>query len=97
MNSCPPIAFYDGAFLDHQLSIANSNFIHGGGASFDSNSNTIWLSKILKWYQADFGGWDGVKKVICQASVNPELWEALNNPKVKVRYRPYDWSINHLI
>jgi hypothetical protein len=96
-TSCPPIAFYDAAHLDQQLAISASNFINGGGASYDPDHKTVWLSKIFKWYQSDFGGWEGVKAMICEASSHHEVCEAINRNDVKVRYQPYDWSINSLI
>jgi len=95
--SCPPIAFYDGAQLDEQLSISASSFINGGGAFYDPNKSAIWLSKIFKWYQADFGGWDGVRAMVCKSSSDPELCEAFDLEGVRVKYQPYDWSINGLL
>jgi len=95
--SCPPIAFYDSAQLEEQLSKSTSSFINGDGATFDPSQGMIWLSKIFKWYQADFGGWDGVKRMVCAGSSDPALCEALNLQEIKVRYQPYDWSINRLI
>ena len=95
--SCPPIAFYDSSQLEEQLSKAASSFINGGGAYFDPSKGTIWLSKIFKWYQADFGGWEGVKRMVCEGSQDPELCKAFNLQEIKLRYQPYDWSINRLI
>jgi hypothetical protein len=95
--SCPPIAFYDGTHLEEQLSRSASSFINGGGVSYDPEKNTIWLSKIFKWYQADFGGLDGIKAMVCKFSLDPELCKAFDLEGVRVKYQPYDWSINGLL
>jgi hypothetical protein len=62
-RSCPPIAFYDGEQIDSQLDLAAAGFINGGGADYDPVNNTLSLSKIFSWYQADFGGRRGVLKI----------------------------------
>jgi hypothetical protein len=93
-RSCPPIAFYDEAKLDEQLESACHNFINAGGAEFDETSNTLHLSRIFGWYQKDFGGRRGVIELIKQCTRNGELRSALEAGGVRIKYAPYDWSLN---
>jgi hypothetical protein len=86
-KSCPPISFYDGDRIDDQLEQATRAFIRGEGARLELERNTLWLSKILQWYRGDFGG---LKQVL--ALVGQHLGEDVLN--LKIRYIPYDWSVN---
>ncbi|MGD2254097.1 MAG: DUF547 domain-containing protein [Anaerolineales bacterium] len=93
-RSCPPIAFYDGEHLDRQLDLAAASFINGGGASFDSQGSTLWISRIFRWYQRDFGGRRGVLEVVRRHLKHPDAREALDSGAYRVRFLSYDWSLN---
>ena len=94
---CPPISFFDAERLEEQISQSASNFINSGGAEYDDRENTLWLSRIFKWYQADFGGLKGVKEILLHYSSDETLLKAINTNHLKVKYQPYDWSINQLV
>jgi hypothetical protein len=96
-RSCPPIAFYDGEKINAQLDLAAAGFINGGGADYDPINKTLWLSKIFSWYQVDFGGRQGVLKTIRKYSRDEGAQEALERVPVRIRYQPYDWSVNGLV
>jgi len=96
-RSCPPIAFYDGEQIHAQLDLAATGFINGGGVDYDPAQQTLWLSKIFSWYQVDFGGRRGVLKTIGKYIRDEKAQEALERGPARVRYRPYDWSINGLV
>jgi hypothetical protein len=93
-RSCPPIAFYDKSRLDEQLESACINFINAGGAEFDAESRVLRLSKILQWYQGDFGGRRGVIECVVRCTRDFELQTALESERVRLRYMRYDWSLN---
>ncbi len=93
-RSCPPIAFYDGKKLDDQLEQAASAFIHGGGARFDAPNRTLWLSRIFRWYQRDFGGRRGVLEVVRRYLKDRSAGEAVDRGNIRLRYQRYDWSVN---
>jgi hypothetical protein len=93
-RSCPPIAFYDGTKLDAQLESACINFINAGGAEYDSASRTLGLSRILRWYQRDFGGRRGVLELTKKCTHDDELRSALEAGRVRIRYMRYDWTLN---
>ncbi len=93
-RSCPPIAFYDGGQLDQQLNLATSAFINGGGSHFDPKSNTLWLSKIFQWYQADFGGRRGALQTVRQYLKDSTTKASIESRSLRIRYLPYDWTLN---
>ncbi len=95
-RSCPPIAFYDCSKLDQQLDIAAVSFINGGGAHYDQDRDEIQLSKIFRWYREDFGGLQGTLGLVKKYTKDAALVNALNDGRSKIRYIPYDWSVNAL-
>jgi hypothetical protein len=95
-RSCPPIAFYSGENLNHQLDQAAANFINGGAVRLDAKKNTLWLSKIFSWYAEDFGGRDGVLEMIRRYWDDEAGVESLSDSSLKIRYMAYDWSVNAL-
>jgi hypothetical protein len=95
-ESCPPISFYEGARLDEQLDQAAGSFINGGGASIDPVDKSLILSRILKWYQSDFGGFKGVLDVILKYSKDDIVKDVIRAGNLKIRYLKYNWSVNSL-
>ena len=92
--SCPPIAFYDALQLDAQLDSAAGAFINGHGVRFDDDTNTLWLSKIFKWYRRDFGGLAQVLDLIKMHATDEVLLEALFHRAPRLRSMKYNWSVN---
>lgn len=64
-KSCPPIAFYTLEKLDKQLDEASYSFIISE-TTIDLINKTIKTSKLLYWYQGDFGGTSGIKDLLQQ-------------------------------
>ncbi|MFQ3660862.1 MAG: DUF547 domain-containing protein [Chloroflexaceae bacterium] len=94
-RSCPPIAVYDGARIEAQLDLAARSFV-GADTDLDPRTGTLLVSSIFKWYQADFGGLEGVLRFI-RAHLSPDderrRWiEA--QAEVALAFKPYDWSLN---
>ena len=56
---------------------------------FDRDADEWFLSKIFKWYEADFGGRDGVISFI--QKYRPDLADWTPG---KIKYLTYDWSLN---
>lgn len=54
--SCPTLRSepFDGARLDDQLDDQMRRFLAGGGARLDRATNTLHLTRVLKWYGGDF-------------------------------------------
>ena len=88
-RSCPPISSYSGEDLDEQLDKAAATFINGIGARHDVSKHTLYLSRIFKWYAGDFGGAEDVLQLVDKYLDGPGDIDG-----VRVRYMPYDWSVN---
>ena len=96
-KSCPLIAFYDGETLEAQLDKAAASFVRGGGVSFDPSTRVLRISKIFSWYKRDFGGRAGVLKLLKEHLAKPEILDALETGRFRLRYQPYDWSVNAVL
>jgi hypothetical protein len=83
-KSCPPIAFYTLEKIDTQLNDAMHSFIIAETA-IDMNNKTISTSKLLYWYQGDFGGTSGIKKVLQQIL-------QLQLSAYKLTFNKYSWE-----
>ncbi len=52
----------------------------------------IVTSQIFEWYAADFGGDAGVRAFLARFGPAPAASTAVTTQKI--RYRPYDWTLN---
>jgi hypothetical protein len=100
-RSCPPISFYTAEHLDQQLDLAASSFINGGSVEIDRQRSQIRLSKIFQWYAPDFGGptlgvgdMSPVLDYITPYLVNEDNRTWITSSKPKVKFSPYDWTLN---
>ncbi len=88
-RSCPPISSYGGEDLEQQLDSATATFINGIGVRHDPGEHTLYLSRIFKWYAGDFGGTEHALRL-----VDRYLDGSGDITGARVRYLPYDWSVN---
>lgn len=95
--SCPPIEVYDPEQVDRQLDLACRGFINGEGVEIDMEQNVLRLSRIFDWYQADFGGREGVLQFVAQYLREEEQSQRVRAGDLMVEYLPYDWSLNRLL
>ncbi len=103
--SCPTLRFepYAADGLDHQLDDQLRRFFAEGGVVVDRNDTTIYLSRILLWYGADFvrphrmPAWipasphriaDAIEHWVTD---EVRSWMGTTHPTVA--FQPYDWSL----
>ena len=93
-KSCPPLISepYQGSILDEQLDANTRGFLNNP----DENrleGDTLYVSKIFKWFREDFGG-DVVGFFLEHA--RDEFKDRLSERRdqIKIRYLDYDWSLN---
>ena len=93
-KSCPPLRSepYRGDVLDQQLREMTEAFINDPARN-RLEGNTLYVSRIFKWYSGDFNG-DIVGFFIKYA--REELKESLkkHSKEISVEYLDYDWSLN---
>lgn len=93
-RSCPPIRVYEGTLIDQQFDMAARNFV-ASEVEVNQTSHEVRLSRIFRWYSGDFGGREGVLDfVIDYLPVEERHWLQCNRSQIKLRYLPYDWSLN---
>jgi hypothetical protein len=93
-RSCPAISVYQAGKLDHQLELAASNFINGGGVLYHAQSDVLSLSQIFRWYQVDFGGRAAMLETIKRYIQNADTLKALNTSEPRIKFMTYDWKLN---
>ncbi|XP_033738252.1 LOW QUALITY PROTEIN: uncharacterized protein LOC117325864 [Pecten maximus] len=99
-KSCPPIKTYSTAGIYEQLTVAAESFLDGDdGCQIDMQKRQIRLSKILKWYEEDFGKnkeevlhW--IQAHLPEGDRKSQLTELLDSKKYRVNYMEYDWGVN---
>jgi Protein of unknown function, DUF547 len=83
-KSCPPIAFYTYDNIDRQLDIAARVFLKSE-TEIDTVNKVLSVTKIMDWFTADFGGKNGIRKIIDKTL----HWDV---DGFKIKYKPYDWG-----
>jgi GH15 family glucan-1,4-alpha-glucosidase len=96
-SSCPPIEVYTAASLEREMTIAGETFLNAGGAVVDRSGGRVFLSRIFKWYGADFGD-SHQERVLFIAGYLHEREDReylqRNAGTVRVVYQEYDWRLN---
>lgn len=108
-SSCPNLRSeaYRGDQLDAQLEDQTRRFLAdpNKGMRLDRSNETVLVSKIFDWYGADFtqaqdpsaghgGAERGVMEFLAIHSSDPAVRQFLQNPEIRIRYLPYDWTLN---
>ncbi len=96
-RSCPPVGFYEPDRIAFQMQLVAESFINSPNVEISPKKMTISLSRIFKWYRGDFGGHknallETILNFLDEGDKKDFLRE--NKNRIKVRYQPYDWSLN---
>ena len=93
--SCPPLVAdpYRGGDLDEQLDAATRQFVNNSKRNY-LEGNTLYVSKIFKWFAEDFDNEPYGFIVHYADGTFKENLEAAKG-RIKVKYLPYDWSLNN--
>jgi hypothetical protein len=83
-KSCPPIAFYALKKINNQLDEAMHAFIESE-TTIDTKNKIIFASKLMYWYQGDFGGLRGVKHTLKKVL-------QFETTTYKLKFNPYSWE-----
>jgi hypothetical protein len=102
-RSCPPIRAYTPDRLDEQLDLAARAFLNGGQLVLSRPQMRVELPRLFAWYGPDFGGgWLGLwgrASLLRYAArfltdAGDHAFIAANAQRLRVRFLPYDWSLN---
>lgn len=81
-KSCPPISFYQYENIQTQLERATDSYLNIE-TTLNEKTKTADVTQIMQWFQGDFGGKKGVKKVL-------EQYLKKNLSGYKIRYLPFN-------
>ncbi len=95
--SCPPIGIYNPDQIDQQLDLAARSFINADSV-LDMNKRQISISRIFRWYRGDFGGKEGILRILMKYLEPTQIkdWNPLKLADLRIKIHTYDWSLNHL-
>ncbi len=85
-KSCPPIAFYDPDQIDKQLNVAVKTYLKGE-CTFNQAKNSISVPALMSWFRHDFGGKQGIYKILKQNKIIP----ADTHPAI--HFNKYNWTL----
>jgi hypothetical protein len=93
-KSCPPLISepYEGPILNQQLDSNARNFINNPKEN-RLEGNTLYVSKIFKWFEDDFKG-DVIGFFLTYAGGDLKDRLLARKDHVKIKYLDYDWSLN---
>jgi len=95
-HSCPRLlnSAYTSAKLDEQLTTNTRNFF-ANQENFRYTNGTFYLSSILKWFAADFGGTQAEQlRAISPYLPDRNSQAAAASGSGRISYLKYDWSLN---
>jgi hypothetical protein len=99
-QSCPPLRgeAYVGGRLDAQLEDQTRLFANDETfLRYDAEEETLYVSRILKWYGEDFEAHGGYLSYLAERVDDKELREAMRRAaegQLDVEFLKYDWSLN---
>ncbi len=85
-KSCPPIAFYEPKELNDQLNVAVKTYLKGE-CEYDSLNNTVKVPALMGWFRGDFGGKNGIRKILLANKIIPQ------GTKPNIKFKTYDWTL----
>ncbi|CAN6287945.1 unnamed protein product [Urochloa humidicola] len=97
-RSSPIVRFYTTQGVEPELRHAAREFFLHGGVEIDLESRTVQLTRIVKWYSADFGQDRDILRWVLNY-LDPTkaglLTHLLNDGgPINISYMNYDWSLN---
>jgi hypothetical protein len=94
-NSCPPIGVYSPDQIDSQLDLAARSFINSD-TKLDLSKKWLSISRIFRWYWVDFGGKEGILKILEKYLESPQRkkWNLKDLADLRLKFHPYDWKLN---
>ena len=94
-RSCPPFRAYEAGKLHQQLNLAAGSFIDGT-VEVHPETNQLVLSQIFRWYAADFGGREGIIRLLLDYLPDGKRRRYLHSESddYDLVFTPYDWQLN---
>lgn len=85
-KDCPPVAVYTDDNLDYEFDYMSKKYLTSY-SKVDNNKKEVQTAQLFAWFRGDFGGSDGIRKILINYEVIPE------SPRYKMLQRKYDWTL----
>lgn len=85
-KSCPAIFAYDSDTINEQMNVAASDYL-SNEVYFNVVLNHAEIPALFLWFRNDFGGKNGIMKVLKQYDIIPKELD------LPLKYKKYDWSL----
>ena len=94
-RSSPCFAVFADAGLDAQLEAATRRYLAAHVRLADGGA-ALYVPKLFDWYEADFGGTQGVRSFVIGRLERDEDVDAVDRRggRVALKFLEYDWSLN---
>ncbi|WCJ17613.1 glutaredoxin-related [Euphorbia peplus] len=97
-KSSPTVRFFTAQGVEAELKYAAREFFQRSGMEVDLEKRSVYLSRIIKWFDADFGNEKEILKWIMNY-LDPTKAGLLTHllgdgGPVNIVYQNYDWSVN---
>ncbi len=83
-KDCPPVAIYDDLKLDSQLDQSTTRYLKEKTSIRDG---AVYTTTLFKWFRGDFGGGDGIRKII-------EKYTGIKVGDRTLNTETYDWTLS---
>ncbi|XP_047330750.1 uncharacterized protein LOC124934290 [Impatiens glandulifera] len=97
-RSSPKVRFYTNKGVESELRYAAREFFQKNGVEVDLAKRTIYMTRIINWFDADFGAEKEMLKWLMNYldSTKAGLLSHLlgDGGPIHIAYQPYDWSVN---
>jgi len=85
-KDCPPVAVYTDANLDYELDYMSRKYLKSY-SEIDNDKKEVRTAQLFSWFRGDFGGSDGIRKILVDYEVIP------HSPKYRLYQKKYDWTL----
>lgn len=85
-ESCPPIGAYSPGSIEQELELSTESFLQQSSC-YNESKNTVRVTRLLFYYRGDFGGRNGIYRLLDRYDVIPD------GTRPRIRYKSYDWSL----
>lgn len=86
-KDCPPVAIYTPERIVEQLKKGTETYLQRT-SEYDSSSKTAKVTALFSWFRGDFGGKNGVKKILKEHNI------IQTTKDVELEYKNYDWTLD---
>jgi hypothetical protein len=86
-KDCPPVTIYNPEELDEQLDQGTELFLKQN-SDYHPEKNEVAVTSLFNWFRGDFGGKQGIKKILKEFEVIPTTKD------IDISYKNYDWTLD---